>query len=129
MRQKASGITMTARRQKLIITMYPMSREVSHMSCIKSIEMKANKWYGNLNPISVTIYQNTTRGGNHAEARGIQYMINNGIDTIDAKQATSHYSCEDCERKQAFHSVINITEDASDPRNGKKISRRKMEDL
>ena len=91
--------------------------------------MKANKWYGNLNPISVTIYQNTTRGGNHAEARGIQYMINNGIDTIDAKQATSHYSCEDCERKQAFHSVINITEDASDPRNGKKISRRKMEDL
>ena len=129
-----------------------------------------NKWYGNLNPISVTIsksgnvivsknngvpgpkarakatqifgnqvefvkggkksnYQNTTRGGNHAEARGIQYMINNGIDTIDAKQATSHYSCEDCERKQAFHSVINITEDASDPRNGKKISRRKMEDL
>ena len=56
-------------------------------------------------------------------------MINNGIDTTDAKQATSHYSCEDCERKQAFHSVINITEDASDPKNGKKISRRKMEDL
>ena len=53
----------------------------------------------------------------------------NGIDTTDAKQATSHYSCEDCERKQAFHSVINITEDASDPKNGKKISRRKMEDL
>lgn len=28
-----------------------------------------------------------------------------------------------------FHPVINITEDASDPRNGKKISRRKMEGL
>ena len=99
------------------------------MSCIKSIEMKANKWYGNLNPISVTIYQNTTRGGNHAEARGIQYMINNGIDTTDAKQATSHYSCEDCAKKQNLHSIFNITKEASSQEFGAKIGRKKMEDL
>ena len=129
-----------------------------------------NKWYGNLNPISVTIsksgnvivsknngvpgpkarakatqifgnqvefvkggkksnYQNTARGGNHAEARGIQYMINNGIDTTDAKQATSHYSCRDCADKQKTHNIINITGEASKQKFGAKIGRKKMEDL
>ena len=74
-------------------------------------------------------YQNTARGGNHAEARGIQYMINNGIDTTDAKQATSHYSCRDCADKQKTHNIINITGEASKQKFGAKIGRKKMEDL
>ena len=74
-------------------------------------------------------YQNTARGGNHAEARGIQYMINNGIDTTDAKQATSHYSCRDCADKQKTHNIINITGEASKQNFGVKIGRKKMEDL
>lgn len=67
--------------------------------------------------------------GNHAEAREIQYMINNGIDTTDAKQATSHYSCRDCADEQKTHNIINITEEASKQKFGAKIGRKKMEDL
>ena len=68
-------------------------------------------------------YKNTIRGGNHAEARGIQYMLDNGIKTTNAKQAISHYSCDDCVNKQRKHSIINITGNASN-HNGK-ISRTK----
>jgi RHS repeat-associated protein len=68
-------------------------------------------------------YKKTIRGGNHAEARGIQYMIDHNIDTTNAKQAISHYSCADCMRKQEKHQIINITGTA-DKHNGK-ITRKK----
>jgi len=124
------------------------------------------RWYGALNPISVTIsadgkvvvsknngvpapksramaaqiFGNNVEfvwdgkktnyvGGkntNHAEARGIQYMLSNDIPTQDAKQGTSSYSCESCVDKQKKHGVTNITGEAS---KHEKLSRSYVDDL
>ena len=61
-----------------------------------------------------TNYKGVTDGNNHAEARGIQYMLDNDISTEGARQSVSHYSCIDCEAKQEKHDIINITGNASD---------------
>ena len=50
----------------------------------------------------------------HAEARGIQYMLNNGIQTEGARQGISSYSCGRCEVKQENHGINNITGNASE---------------
>ena len=80
-------------------------------------------------PTQQSLYKKYRDEGMSAEARGIQYMINNGIDTTDAKQATSHYSCRDCADKQKTYNIINITGEASKQKFGAKIGRKKMEDL
>ncbi|WP_243156015.1 RHS repeat-associated core domain-containing protein [Clostridium sp. C2-6-12] len=72
-------------------------------------------------------YQGTTAGPNHAEARGIQYMLNNDISTEGSRQAVSHYSCNDCAEKQIEHHIENITGNARD--NNNIISREYVEKL
>jgi len=63
---------------------------------------------------------------NHAEARGIQYMLNHNIQTKDARQGTSSYSCESCIKKQEKHDIANIT---NKEENIKKITRSYVDNL
>ena len=50
----------------------------------------------------------------HAEARGIQYMLDNNIPIEDARQGISSYSCGECASKQERHNMLNITGNASE---------------
>lgn len=36
-------------------------------------------------------------------------MLDNNINTYNAKQAITHYSCDECVKKQIKHNIINIT--------------------
>ena len=59
-------------------------------------------------------YDNTRWGiktpkPNHAEARGIQALLKEGIDPTNARQATTLPSCEDCFNLQKQWEVINLT--------------------
>ena len=55
--------------------------------------------------------------GNHAEAKGIHALEQQGISTQGVKQASSHYSCHSCEGIQKERGIINITGNASDHNN------------
>lgn len=57
------------------------------------------------------------RNTHHAEARGIQYMNDNGMETKGSRQATTSYSCGPCANKQKANGVNNITGNASDHNN------------
>ncbi|MGN6715678.1 RHS repeat-associated core domain-containing protein, partial [Anaerocolumna jejuensis] len=65
-----------------------------------------------------TEYSGNTINNNHSEARGIQYMRDNGIDTHATRQATTLYSCDPCVEKQTEAGILNITGRAKD-HNGK----------
>ena len=46
---------------------------------------------------------------NHAEARGIQYMLSHGMDVAGARQATSLRSCFSCRTLQGIYGINNVS--------------------
>ena len=73
------------------------------------------------------ISDNDLTNPHHSEARGIQYMKDNGMKTEGSRQATTSYSCDSCVDKQNVNGVRNITGAAADHNNT--FKRDKMENL
>ena len=56
------------------------------------------------------LYEATTASPKHAEPRGIQALLSNGIDPHYARQATTLMSCEDCLGLQKDYKMNNLTD-------------------
>ena len=67
---------------------------------------------GNVEFVRGTVRSNAPGvAGHHAEARGIEHV---GAEAQEARQASSHYACAECEQRQQAAGVTNVTGVASE---------------